>query len=165
MRRRGISSQVGKDRAWIASRLRWTACSPLVRRYVTAIDQAEIPELLKPWLSALVLVESSARPAWFRSLEWVVFMAGRLPLVSSVGGERLRRLSVGPLQIRNGPWSFEQALRVAARRLAALNELTARSVAVAWHGAWEREPGARVGYEDALEAALQILGRPSNRDR
>lgn len=108
---------------------------------------------------ALLLVELSARPAWYRFLEWLAVGPLRIGFLSKAGKQWAARRTVGPLQIKNGPWDMAAAAQLAARMLEKANLSGIEELARIWHGAATRQPRSRVGYATALAEALDVASR------
>lgn len=108
-------------------------------------------------LGAILLIEMHQRPGVIRAAEWII---------STAVPRFLRRpITRGPLQIADGPWDLESAIRFGNSVLAqavdgALNEEAAiESAAVAWNGKAVRQPCSAYGYGDVLRCAYVIVGR------
>lgn len=102
-------------------------------------------------LAAILLVESYNRPRSVRFLEWC-----------ASASLRNHRMTRGPYQLRNSPWSFRRATR---RAIKSLEESGCRplgeredcnTLAERWNSTSRRQPGSAIGYADALRAALAV---------
>lgn len=113
------------------------------------VGNIDVPAII----SALLLIEMDQRPGWRRMIEW---MASIWP--SSVRPAITR----GPLQIADGPWSFELATAAAVDIVqTATAGTTSRddaihAVAAAWNGAASKQPGSRFGYAEVLRFAYAM---------
>lgn len=122
---------------------RWT-------RSIIATTQIRTERLA---LVSILLVEMTARPTWFRALEWIVAFS-----VSHCRIEQVRRvrnsLTLGPLQISGASWDRNAAVQQALARLRidSLSMMDADRLAVLWNGPL----GDRlhpVAYSDVIQLA------------
>jgi hypothetical protein len=85
------------------------ARSRLVRGWVTEICRQEHDPAIRTTLTAILLVEMSARARPERGLEWAASLV--LRFAPCLGWRRRGlRLTLGPLQIRGGPWRRSDAI-------------------------------------------------------
>jgi hypothetical protein len=137
------------DPRWIAWKLEESRMSRGFKRFAGCLAETPLRDRDREILLAILLVEMTARPTLVRMLEWALALTGRwlaLPV-------RWLPSTLGPFQMRDAPFAFQQAARVAAKRIEH-EPYDAVSLARSWHGAAGRERGARVGYADALRIAL-----------
>jgi hypothetical protein len=109
------------------------------------VDAEEIDARAGEVLKRILLLEMRERPRPIRILEWVA------SLVPWWG----RRVTRGPLQIRRGPWRFEDAARQATGLLPI--DMSAEEVAAVWNGSTVRPVGSAASYADALTLADAAL--------
>jgi hypothetical protein len=94
------------------------------------------------------------RPGVIRAAEWVI--------CALVPKSFRKPITRGPLQIANGPWDLEAAIRVAYETLTpavagALSEDSAiYSAAAVWNGKAVRQPCSMYGYGEVLRDAYII---------
>ncbi|WP_373199975.1 hypothetical protein [Mycobacterium marinum] len=108
-------------------------------------------------LSAILLIEMHQRPGVIRGFEWIV---------SIMVPKKIRRpITRGPLQIADGPWNTETAIRCAAQALLAAvsdaptEQRAIHCAAVRWNGRAVRQPGSTYGYGEVLHDAYLIANR------
>lgn len=143
--------------AWIRSRLQATARSRSFRARRRDLHLVLGESEKARALELVLLAEMSARTAPHRFIEWTVYFVGhglRVP-------RRLLPQSRGPLQLRDGSFSFPDAARTAVGKLPEQG-IDTDALARLWSGAATRQPGSLAGYRDVLRIASQILsGRES----
>lgn len=109
-----------------------------------------------PILSSILLIESRERPRLIRGIEWIASILFRY-----------REFTCGVFQMTNSPFRFTRAASEVVRRLelrectSLIDSASLTQIARAWHGAASKQPGEMVGYQDALEIALENFGFPS----
>lgn len=116
---------------------------------------ATLPGAQQELLAAVLAVEMSARPTAFRAVEWIVVCVGR-----ALGLPRqMCPHTLGPFQLSNGPFRFDNAVRVAVDRIGEATETS--TVAQIWNGPHPdlRRPGARYSYAEALTIAHMLVRR------
>lgn len=109
-------------------------------------------------LRAILLVEASQRPLLWRAIERVVDLTE-----ATVGLPRRR--SLGMFQMKQAPFHFRAQAVQAVEHLVALKDSQLASindVARYWNGASQRQPGASLGYADALRIAMRVLSPHSS---
>lgn len=107
-------------------------------------------------LTAILLTELTARPVWARGIEWMVSAALNVFSLRSAQVLR-RRLTVGPLQIRGGPWNRVVAVRSGLLLLCRDPKpgIDPEKLAKRWNGAAADQRQA-LGYVMALQVALPL---------
>lgn len=124
---------------------------PSVRAWVIDICREEPDPATQVALTAILLVELSARGRLERALEWVTFFVLRFAPYSA-WRRRGRRLTLGPLQIAGGPWHRIDAIRRARELLRDAGfsaEKGMNDVARCWNGPALVTAGT-LNYVDAL---------------
>ena len=125
----------------------------VVQHLTSAYPQPSKPVQMA--VRALQLVESAARPPAHRALEHIAHQLKRHLTGTS-------RLTVGPFQIRDGPFRLEEAVNVAVERVAALPQLTPDRLANLWNGpatATTNTVGT-LNYTQCLSVALTLVSTP-----
>jgi hypothetical protein len=138
------------DPRWISWKLEEAQASRAFKRSKRHIDEMSLGDLERRVLLAILMVEMTARPTSIRALEWAVYGLGRCLFLP----ERWLPSTLGPFQMRGAPFAFERAALLATHRIQG-RLYDPRLLAHSWHGAAGRERGARVGYAQALQVALQ----------
>jgi len=108
-------------------------------------------------LKGLAITEMSARPLDARLMEWICVLPPRHGLLGRMGRAWAMRRTVGPLQLRNGPFGLKAAVQVALTRLrlSGANPANVDQLAVVWHGpATERT--ACIPYRLVLREAMGL---------
>lgn len=124
------------------------------RRWTRSIIAATPIRMEQRALVSILLTEMTARPIWFRALEWIVALSA-----SHCRIERVRRigscLTLGPLQISGAPWDRDAAVQQALTRLRIdVSAMTdARRLAVLWNGPLEDRVHP-VAYSDVIQLAF-----------
>lgn len=105
-------------------------------------------------LASILLIEMHQRPAVSRVAEWIV---------STAVPRSLRKpITRGPLQIADGPWNLDAAIRAAYSILSTAvagtpsEEAAIYSAAVVWNGKAVRQPCSAYGYGEVLHVAYDI---------
>jgi len=109
-------------------------------------------------LQGLAMTEMSARPLDARIIEWMCVLGPRYGLLGRIGRAWAMRRTVGPLQLRNGPFAVKAAVQLALERLRmrGVDPTNVEQLALMWHGpATERT--ACVPYRLVLQQALRVL--------
>jgi hypothetical protein len=142
------------DPLWISWRLEETQASRAYRRYAERLSHLELEPRVRHLLLAILLVEMSARSGTCRAVEWILAFLARTFRIRCV---MRRPRTLGPFQMQNAPFHFEQAVAKAAS-LIERQPREVESIARFWHGVAQRERGARVGYATALQIAMSKVG-------
>jgi len=146
---------------WMEALLRQVAASRSYRQSLATVRSTIASEPRARMLGAILMVEMSARSAWWRAAEWIMWFVGSALHVPPRWVPQTR----GPFQLFDAPYRLEAAVQRADLHLAEIPpDLT--EVARQWHGASARQPGSRVAYAGALALALTIIdhrGRESTR--
>jgi hypothetical protein len=130
-----------------------------VLRWVREIVRQSQDDDLALALTAVLLVELSARPGWFRAAEWTVRSV--LDLVPSrYTRSKAAHLTVGPLQLRGAPWRRPDAVALGLRKLVQppLSGLDWAHVATCWNGPSPSGRGSHA-YAMALEGVFPTVQR------
>jgi hypothetical protein len=105
-------------------------------------------------LGAILLIEMHQRPGVIRAFEWIV---------SLLVPKQIRKpITRGPLQIADGPWNTEAAIRRAAEALvpavsdSVTEQQALHSAAARWNGKAVRQPCSMYGYGEVLRDAYVI---------
>jgi len=124
-----------------------------VRRWVTDICRQENDPNIRSTLTAILLVEMSARTFPERGLEWAASVFMRFAPCRSWRRRGLR-LTLGPLQIRGGPWRRIDAISRAREILrdVASTGGSLDDIARCWNGPTTATTGP-LPYVDALRIA------------
>lgn len=101
---------------------------------------------------AILLVETTQRPPWFRALEWLMHYACQALAIPTLGPRTL-----GPFQIRDAPRSFQDAAVVASRLLDGIANDDLASVAKKWNGSLQVHWRSSFSYQEALRMAIAVL--------
>lgn len=119
-------------------------------RHQTVIDMNTL-------IAAILLIEMNERPTPVRWFEWIL---------SALVPQPVRRpITRGPLQIANGPWNLDSAVKLAHETLlpSVLNatgvETAIDGAAATWNGKSVRQPCSRYGYGEVLAEAYLIAGQ------
>lgn len=152
-----LSGQPSPDSTttWIAWRLHEVQSSRTFQKYRDRIDRKSLPSTAEGWVLAILLTEMSARPVWFRTLEWTGYIIGRALRFP----QRYLPKTRGPFQLADAPYSFDEAVDVVAQRISGIPK-TANELARYWNGAASRQPGSRIGYAQVLSIACRVLKHP-----
>ncbi len=129
-------------------------------RWAREVCTREADEQWRHGLIAILLVEMSARPQLARALEWAV----ALPLRSAPQGpwtQLGRRITVGPLQLRNGAFKRVRAIEEARAVLHSWggNPRDFEGLAQLWNGPLSARGSSSVRYDDALRLAYPLAVR------
>lgn len=116
------------------------------------IDKYADTVTTKLLVAGILCVEISARPGPIRVLEWIWQFFLRI-----VGSPT--KLTLGPFQIRDGPWDLEQAAKIACRSIREANCVDARSASYVWNGplAAESNFDGSLSYEQCLKVAISFF--------
>lgn len=110
----------------------------------------EVDPDIKSIVRAIHSVESAARPLSRRVIEWTAQTA-------LIATRRRHRLTVGPFQIRGGPWDLEVAVHKAVQSVAALDTHTSAAVAHLWNGPEAHRGGSQLlNYPQCIELAISL---------
>lgn len=107
-------------------------------------------------IAGIMCVEMVARPSWIRAIEWT------FQFVSNVA--RLeRKLTVGPFQIRNGPWKLSQAVKIAYESFESEGFDEIYAAAAYWNGprASTANDFGALSYADCLKVAVFLVEQRS----
>jgi hypothetical protein len=132
--------------------LRRLALSGRFDQYRRELARLRLPADTEQMLLAILLVEGTQRPAWVRAVEWAVWWAFQV-----VGRPTLGPRTRGPFQLRDAPFAFAAAARLAAQLLQDVDHRDPRRVAALWYGSESRHPRSTFSYIDALNMALRVL--------
>lgn len=122
-----------------------------LERALSKRDQSEWLTIL----AAILLIEMHERGSLWRAFEWTASWVGQ-KLGSS------RSITRGPLQLRNAPWDFDEAIASAVNLLilggcsSDISAANLRLVAETWNGRIGSSDLA-FNYDDALESSLRAL--------
>lgn len=131
------------------------------QRVLASLQAADLEKWF-PVLEPILLVEMHERRTWFRTLEWIAHWLSRALRLPT-------RFTLVPLQLRNAPWRLDLAAIAAVQELETsgcthvASEGNLGRVARAWNGATSRQPGAVMGYAQALICARTALQARSSR--
>lgn len=144
-------SSGGAPERYVAAAAWRLARSDKVARWCDLICAKEADPASRVALVTVLLVEMTARPALARAVEWLV----ALPLRSCLGGPlraRGQRMTVGPLQLRGGPWSPTAAVEEASMQLRQRcpNPSDPEELARAWNGPAATRAGTGLKYATAV---------------
>lgn len=105
-------------------------------------------------LKAIILIEMSQRSVFWRGVERAV------DLLQAVL-HTPRRLTLGPFQMRHASFRPSAQIAQAAQLLVSMKRDTTiapmTDLARFWNGSSVRQPGASIGYADALRLAIKVL--------
>lgn len=128
----------------------WTA-----RRWTKSIVTSTSTQNERIALASILLTEMTARPSWFRAIEWIVALLARKAAAHHMLQASAARITVGPLQISGAPWSRNRAVAIAVNRIRCSEGTIADTSALAtsWNGANAnmRRP---IAYSEVLELAI-----------
>lgn len=86
------------------------------RRWLNALADEPMSPTERRILGAILITEISARPAWFRAGEWLVWwILSHTP--SHSASTRASRMTLGPLQLPHAPWDRQAAVSAARQHL------------------------------------------------
>lgn len=107
-------------------------------------------------IAGIMCVEMVARPSWIRAIEWVFQFMSNVARLE-------RKLTVGPFQIRNGPWRLSQAVKIAYESFESegFNEIYA--AATYWNGprASTASNFGALSYADCLKVSVFLVEQRS----
>lgn len=150
-RPRACHQELVRAALWRASHTR------TARRWTRTIITQTSSDYERIALTAILLVEMTARPIWFRAVEWAVAIFARHAVALQVSRAAGARITVGPLQIAGGPWSRSRAVAIALDKLrcSKVSKGDTVALAISWNGAKANAPKP-VAYSDVLQLALPL---------
>ena len=151
----------------LEARLRALAESELVRRIVRYSYDAGADHSEAALLAAIAITECSARPADARAIEWLVALPLRFGLLGPQANRWSSRLTVGPFQMQEAPFSLKASVGELLRRVKKLGlaQQSLEEVARIWNGGmaetWASAPYSRVLRRSLDLATEYIINRSS----
>lgn len=135
------------------------------RRWSAAVNCLNASVAEKEALLTLMLVESTARPRLARLMEWLVVFPLRKGMLGSVGRNRARKMSVGPLQMRGAPFNRRKAICMALLRLREGPSVADQvdELGRYWNGLRADDDAHPIRYSDALALVRPIARRSLDR--
>lgn len=144
----------------LSRRFRRLARTRTVRKIVNCVNESDADTAACRVVVAISLVEMSARPTDARLVEWLFALPGRTGLL----GRRVQRWSeartVGPLQLRCGPFRVRNAVKTALGALegARIDLAVPEQIAAFWNGTVYTHNGS-VLYQRLLCVAFPVADR------
>lgn len=132
-----------------------------IRRWTHTVRALDASPREQVALVAVLLVESSARPRWVRSLEWLAALPLRAGVLGPLGRRLAGTLTLGPWQMRGAEWNRAVAAQQALTYLRADGPAAHDLVRLAehWNGPHANAADRPVRYADALLLAARSASR------